>query len=570
MKRSALRSGYRKLVVLAAISGATILAALAARARTHFVPAKRVPASGRAARSRSDVNRLRDRIDAAIAQPQGSRIFWGIEVADRDTGRILYSRNADDFFMPASNAKLFTTSFVLAALGPGYQYHTTIESSAPIGPDGKVAGDLVFVGRGDPDLSNVVFPYQLKTERSGPVEKILAEMADAAVAKGLKEVDGDVVADDSYFPYDPYPEGWSIGDVFFDFGAPVSAITFNDNIVRVQITPGARAGDPAAIQVQPAAAFESITAQVTTVSPGGHAYYSVSRQPGPDFLALTGTIPVGQAPTELDLAMIAPAETAARALKQLLEQRGVKITGEVRVVHAPPPQTSDENGFSPPPPPPAPSAAGLHPFILAEHLSPPLIESVRLTNKVSQNLHAELFLRTVARVKAGFGSAEQGLKLEQDFLRKAGVPDGDVVLTDGSGLARDDLVTPRAVVALLEYDARQPWGSEFMSTLPVAGVDGTLESRMKALSGPAVIQAKTGSLEHVHSISGYAKTYRGENLVFSIFANNDTQRGNDATQTLDAIAEAMVQTLGGPAAKPNTKKKIEKGKAKTGKPAPRP
>jgi serine-type D-Ala-D-Ala carboxypeptidase/endopeptidase (penicillin-binding protein 4) len=259
---------------------------------------------------------------------------------------------------------------------------------------------------------------------------------------------------------------------------------------------------------------------------------------------MTGTIPQGQAPTELDLAMIAPAETAARALEQLLEQRGVKITGAARVVHAPPPQTSDENGFSPPPPPPAPSAAGPHPFVLAEHLSPPLIESIRLTNKISQNLHAELFLRTVAREKAGFGSTEQGLKIEQEFLRRAGVPDGDIVLSDGCGLARDDLVTPRAVVALLEYDAQQSWGAEFASTLPIAGVDGTLENRMKRISGPAEIEAKTGSLEHAHSISGYAKTYGGEHLVFSIFANNDTERGNSATDPLDAIGTAMVQTLG--------------------------
>jgi serine-type D-Ala-D-Ala carboxypeptidase/endopeptidase (penicillin-binding protein 4) len=507
------------------------------------------------ARPRSDVRRFRDRADAALDTAQAKRIFWGIEVADRDTGQILYERNSDHFFMPASNAKLFATSLALATLGGGYQFRTTLESSSKLGPDGKLAGDLVFVGRGDPDLSNIVFPYQLKTVRSGPVEKVLAEMADAAIAKGLKEIDGDVVADDSYFPYDPYPEGWSVGDLFFDFGAPVSAITFNDNVIRVEIIPGARAGDAAGVQVQPAAAVENITAQITTAPPSGRAYLSVSRQPGPNFLSLTGTIPQGQAPTELDLAMIAPAETTARALKQLLEQRGVKITGSVRVVHAPPPETTDENGFAPPPPPPESSAAGPHPFVLAEHLSPPLIESIRLTNKVSQNLHAELFLRTVARVKGEFGSTDEGLKIEQAFLKKAGVPDGDVLLTDGSGLARDDLVTPRAVVALLEYDAQQPWGSEFRSTLPIAGVDGTLESRMKGIGGPAVIQAKTGSLEHVHSISGYAKTYRGENLVFSIFANNDTERGNDATATLDAIVEAMVQALGGPAPKPKRKGK---------------
>jgi serine-type D-Ala-D-Ala carboxypeptidase/endopeptidase (penicillin-binding protein 4) len=518
----------------------------AASARTGAGSNAHYKASRARAESRDELRRFRTRVDEALAKEPARRTFWGIEVADRDTGEVLYDLNADHYFMPASNAKLFTTALALATLGGGYQFRTTLESSARIGPDGKLAGDLVFVGRGDPDLSNRQFPYQLKTERSGPVEKVLAEMADAVVGKGLKEVDGDILADDSYFPYDPYPEGWAVGDIFFEYGAPVGAITFNDNVVVMHVAPGAHPGDAATIDVEPAAALETITTQITTAPPGGHAYFSVARESGPNFLSIRGTIPVGQPAAELQLAMTAPAETTARALKQLLEQRGVKVTGTVRVVHAPPPETNDENGFSPPHPAPQASAAGPNPFVLAEHWSPPLIESIRLTNKISQNLHAELLLRTVAREKAGFGSTEAGLQIEKDFLRAAGVADGDVIFSDGSGLGRDDLVTPRAVVALLRYAAHQPWGAEFISTLPVAGVDGTLESRMKGISGPAEIHAKTGSLEHVRAMSGYARTSRGENLVFSIFANNNTERGTDATETLDAIGMAMVQTLGRP------------------------
>jgi serine-type D-Ala-D-Ala carboxypeptidase/endopeptidase (penicillin-binding protein 4) len=522
----------------------------AARARTGARPSAHHGASRARGESSAELRRFRRRVDQALATEQAKRTFWGIEIADRDSGEILYDRNADHFFMPASNAKLFTTALALATLGGNYQFRTTLESSTRIDPGGKLAGDLVFVGRGDPDLSNRQFPYQLKAERDGPVEKVLAEMADAVVGKGLKEVDGDVVADDSDLPYDPYPEGWAVGDMFFEYGAPVSAITFNDNIVVVRVAPGANPGEAATIDVEPAAALETITTQITTAPPGGHAYFSVAREPGPNFLSIRGTIPVGQEPAELQLAMTAPAETTARALKQLLEQRGVKITGAVRVVHAPPPETSDENGFSPPHPAPQPSAAGPNPFVLAQHLSPPLIESIRLTNKISQNLHAELLLRTVAREKAGFGSTEAGLKIEKEFLRTAGVPDGDVIFSDGSGLARDDLVTPRAVVALLRYAAHQAWGAEFISTLPVAGVDGTLESRMKRISGPAEIHAKTGSLEHVRAMSGYARTNRGEDLVFSIFANNNTGHGTDATDTLDAIGMAMVEALGRPAKNP--------------------
>jgi serine-type D-Ala-D-Ala carboxypeptidase/endopeptidase (penicillin-binding protein 4) len=541
------RSSAKFLRALLVSFGLGVCLAASARPPLPAWLASRAAAASK--KPRPDVLSFRAQVDAALADARAKRNFWGIVVADRDSGETLYELNGDHFFMPASSGKLFTTALALATLGGSYQFRTTLESAAQLDSDGTLAGDLVFVGRGDPDLSNRKFPYQLKTERDGPAEKVLAEMADAAVGKGLKEVDGDIVADDSYFPYDPYPEGWAIGDIFFEFGAPVSAIAFNDNSVSIQVLPGAQSGDPATVAVEPSAALAGLVNQITTVPPGGDAYFSVARQPGPNFLSLRGTIPLGHAPAELELAMIAPAETTGLALKQLLEQRGVRVTGGLRVVHAPPPETSDSRGFSPPPPPPQPNAAGPHPSVLAEHLSPPLIECVRLTNKISQNLHAELLLRTVGREKAGFGSTAMGLKIEQDFLQAAGVIDGDVVLSDGSGLARDDLVTPRAAVALLEYAARQAWGAEYLSTLPIAGVDGTLESRMKQIGGAAVIQAKTGSLEHVRAMSGYATTERGEHLVFALFANNGTQHGRDATATLDAIGMAMVHTLGVPSKK---------------------
>ncbi len=494
-------------------------------------------------RARPDVARFRARVDAVLATAGAERAFWGILVADRDTGDTLYELNADRFFAPASNAKMFTTSMALATLGPAYQFHTTLESNGILGAGGRLAGDLILVGRGDPDLSNRKFPYVGKVERDGPVEKVLAELADAAVAKGLKEVDGDIVGDDSYFPYDPYPAGWSVGDLFFTFGAPVSAISFNDNSLSINVLPGARVGDPAVLTVEPAAAAQSFSQDVRTVAGSDAPDFSVVRQAGGYFILLRGAIPLGHAPIELDLAMTDPADAAGRALKQLLEARGVRITGSVRVQHAPPPQTA-ASGLPPAPPAIASTTSAAHPTVLAEHVSPPLLEDIRLTNKVSQNLHAELLLRTVAHEKWGVGSTDAGLAVERKFLASAGIAESDVVLSDGSGLSRDDLVTPRAVVQLLRYAAKQPWGEEFISTFPIAGVDGTLEDRMKRPPASGLIQAKTGSLEHVHAISGYVTTLRGEYLVFSIFGNNDAETGHNATAALDAICAAMVEALG--------------------------
>lgn len=502
-----------------------------------------VLASGaqRAAPDRGEIARFRARADAILAEPEARRSYWGILIADRDTGQTLYALNADHFFAPASNAKLIVTAMALATLGPEYHFRTTLESDGTLGPDGKLSGNLILVGRGDPDLSNRIFPFAGEFERQGPTSKIFAQMVDAAVAKGLREVDGDIVADDSYFPYDPYPEGWSVGDLFFDFGVPVSAITFNDNVVSIEIRPGARPGDPAVIATEPQAALATLSHQVITAPAGGEPQIAVVRQPGENFLLLRGTIPAGHAPVRLDLAMIAPAETAAQSIKNLLEARGVRVTGGIRVVHSAPPETTAA-GDPILPAHRAPEAS--HRLVLAEHISPPLIQSIELTNKISQNLHAEIFLRTVGLEKLGLASTAAGLDVERGFLRKAGVPDGDVVFSDGSGLSRDDLVTPRAMVDVLRYAARQPWGRDFVSTLPVAGVDGTLNDRLRHSPARGRIQAKTGSTERVHSLTGYATTQRGEPLVFSMFCNNDTQHGPEAVKPLDELATAMVETFG--------------------------
>jgi D-alanyl-D-alanine carboxypeptidase/D-alanyl-D-alanine-endopeptidase (penicillin-binding protein 4) len=511
-----------------------------------LLPARAMGAERSAeASARPDAARFRARVDAILARPLARRAYWGILVADRDTGRTLYSLNADHFFAPASNAKLIVTAMALATLGPEFHFRTTLESDGTLGPDGKLSGNLILVGRGDPDLSNRIFPFAGEYARQGPADKIFAQMVDAAVAKGLREVDGDIVADDSYFPYDPYPEGWTAGDLFFDFGVPVSAITFNDNVVSIQIQPGARPGDPAVITTWPAAALATLAHQVTTGPAGGMPAIAVVRQPGENFLLLRGQIPAGHEPVALDLAMIAPAETAARSIKDLLEARGVRVTGGIRVVHSAPPETTAAGE------PVLPRIKPQEPkyrMVLAEHISPPLFESIQLTNKISQNLHAEIFLRTIAREKLGLASTAAGLKVERGFLQQAGVPDGDVVFSDGSGLSRDDLVTPRAMVDLLRYAVREPWGRDFISSLPVAGQDGTLDDRLRDSPASGRIQAKTGSTERVHSLTGYAMTVRGEPLVFSIFCNNDAVHGPDTTKPLDELAKAMVEMLGPPRA----------------------
>jgi serine-type D-Ala-D-Ala carboxypeptidase/endopeptidase (penicillin-binding protein 4) len=497
------------------------------------------------ASARADVAQFRRRLDAILVQQHATKGNWGLLIVDRDTGEPLYELNSDHFFAPASTAKLFVTALALSTLGPDYRFRTTVEAKNAIDSAGRLASDLMLIGRGDPDLSNVAFPFAGKVERNGPAEKALMDVADAVVAKGLREVDGDIIADDSYFPYDPYPAKWTVGDLFFEYAPPINALTFNENVVTVIVEPGSREGDPARVSSEPAAALESLSYDILTTS-GGEPQFAVVRQPGLDFVLLRGAIPVGRAPARVNLAMTQPAETAGLAFKQLLEARGVRVTGQVRVQHSAPPVTTaagDPVLSSDEPKMPLPN-----PVVLTERLSPRLLDDIRLTNKVSQNLHAEILLRTVGREKFGVASTAGGLKAERDFLQAAGIPNDEVILSDGSGLARDDLVTPRAVVALLRYVASQPWGPQFLSTLPVAGTDGTLEDRMKNTPATGLIQAKTGTIEHDYGLAGYATTVRGEYLAFAIYSADSPQKPHDADMAIDAIAEAMVQMLGSPRA----------------------
>ncbi len=469
------------------------------------------------------------KVEAILGANPVSKGEWGILVEDAETGKVLYEQNADKYFVPASNMKLFTTALALAKLGPEYRFRTTLETAGSVSDDGKLTGDLILVGRGDPNLSNRKFPYVLKEEFDGGPEKVIAELADAIVAKGIKEITGDIVGDDSYFPRERYPEGWEIDDMVWEYGAAISAIIVDDNTVTLTLTPGEKLGDPVTGELSPAAPEFTVNAQVVTAAQGVKADLTLTRDPGSNVVNLIGTLPAKSNPRKLVLAIQEPALHAAAMLKRLLVERGVKVYGGARALHFPP---------GPP--------AGETRTVLAEHLSVPLGESLQLVNKISQNLHTEVLLRTAARQAGIWAKPEDLYKFPQDFYTAAGIAVDDVVQSDGSGLSRHDLVTPRAIAALLFYAEKQPWFSVYFSSLPVAGVDGTLENNLK--NGPATgrLHAKTGSVEHVRSRSGYADLPNGRRLIFSFLSNNLAGKNHEAGDALDALSLAMIEEFDKP------------------------
>jgi D-alanyl-D-alanine carboxypeptidase/D-alanyl-D-alanine-endopeptidase (penicillin-binding protein 4) len=505
-----------------------------------------------AAHKHSHSKRLADRIDAILDQGKVTRGFWGIQIEDLDSGRVLYSRNADKLLLPASNAKLFVTAAALALIGPDYRFRTTIESSAPPDKNGVLHGNLYLVGRGDPNLSGRELPYDRKTERPLPPEHLLEKLADEVVAKGVKAIQGDIVADDSYFVDERYGDGWTQEDLVWRYGAPVSALAINDNVVFFHLRPGAAVGEPAILTVAPASGYYEVENRVrTTAARRGARRLSIDRQPGSRKIKIWGTMPINDRGTSRALSIEEPADFCAGLLAEMLARHGVALYGRPRSHHLemadleslPPGLALNEGaaGNLPGGGVEKPSSAEPSPVVLAQHESLPLGEDIRVINKVSQNLHAEMLLRLLGRKKGGEGSVAAGLEVVGNFLTQAGVKPEEYRLYDGSGLSRDDLITPRATVKLLRYAATQSWGAEFLDSLPQAGVDGTLIYRLHRLPRRTVVRAKTGSLDHVGALSGYMTTSRGRRLAFSIFANHNSLSAHQTNMVIDRIVAAVAR-----------------------------
>ncbi len=472
--------------------------------------------------------RFATRVSRILETPPVSKGEWGILVLDAITGQTLYEKNADSFFVPASNMKLFTTALALDTLGPDYRFRTTLETSGTLN-DGFIQGDLILVGRGDPNLSNRKFPYDTKEEFDGPPERVLNELADQLVLKGVRQISGDVVGDDSYFPRERYPDGWEIDDMVWEYGAAVSAIVLNDNTVTLTVVAGAKAGEPVSISPELATPDFSVRNEVATVATREKGELRLTREPGSSTVVVSGTIAAGSPPRKLVLAVQEPALSAATILARLLADRGIKIVGKTRAHHDPNPPGIDRT-------------------VLAEHQSLRLGDTVKLVNKISQNLHTEVLLRTAARQQGPWTTPEDLPKFPLSFYERAGIVAGDVIQTDGSGLSRHDLVTPRAVVALLQYAQKQPWFLPYYLSLPISGIDGTLTERMKNAGMTGKIHAKTGSVAHVRALSGYADTASGRRIIFSFLSNNVGGSGREVHDAIDGLCLAMVEEFNVPAA----------------------
>jgi D-alanyl-D-alanine carboxypeptidase/D-alanyl-D-alanine-endopeptidase (penicillin-binding protein 4) len=469
---------------------------------------------------------LVEKIDRVLAS---SKAFWGIEVLDLDTGKPVYRWNTDRFFVPASNTKLFTTAMALTRLGPDFTFQTRVLADAAPDSSGRIAGPLRLVGGGDPNLSARAVPYQRGPITGNPLAAI-EELADQIAARGVKRIDGDIIGDDTWYVWEPYAAGWGIEDPESDDGPPISALTINDNAFSVTIAPGTHEGSVAGLTLNPPLEPFRINNRVLTAGPGSPRRIRYSRLPGSRDLHLWGFV---AQPQTMVFALDDPARFAAEALRSALEDRGIAVAGQALALHESPNDIADLAERAPVTP-----APGVE---LARRISAPLVEDLRITDKVSQNLHAELALRAVGRARRNVGSFEAGLEELKTFLGEVGVAPEQYNIRDGSGLARLNLVTPSAVVSLLRYMHDSPHAKEWMSLLPVGGEDGTIATRFVGTPAVGRVLAKTGSLSHVSSLSGYIKRANGKWVVFSMLVNNYNTPTAEVRGAMDRICNLIVE-----------------------------
>lgn len=464
--------------------------------------------------------KLQQDINELLKQPELASASFAIRVIAQSDGQVLFEKDSEKLLKPASNMKIYTTAAALELLGADYRIRTSVYAKAKPNNDGAIKGNLVLYGRGDPTLASTY------TEDSQPFDLLAKQLT----SNGVKKIEGDLVADESYFRGSPLGQGWEWLDLQWQFGAEVSALSSYDNKIDVQIKPGATPGEPCKITVTPDLGFVSILNHMETTEAKSQREVGLNRGLADNSLLAWGKMPINDEGFSTKIAIYHPAELTASLFKEALKRAGITLTGKILFADASlrshiEPSNPEKNNL----------------VELAAIESRPLGEIIKILNKFSQNLYAELLLRTIGRLKGNpeKDSDEAGVEVVKDFLNKAGINTTKLAIYDGSGLSRKDLINVFSTTQLLQYISKSPNFETFRNSLPVAGVDGTLRRRMVDTNAYQKVQAKTGTLSNTSSLSGYVTSSSGEVFIFSIMMDNLTTELRQALSLQDKICQSL-------------------------------
>ena len=473
---------------------------------------------------------------AITSAPQYTHASWGLIVVDPSTGQTLYAKNADRMFIPASTTKLFSSAAVLEALGPDYRIKTPVYAVGKADTNGNLDGNLVLVASGDPTMGGRTLPdgtieftdsdhseSRALLTKTDPVSG-LNDLARQVKAAGITKV-SDVVIDDRLFAN--YQ-----GDVM----ALLSPIVINENIVDLSITPGAPGTAPNVV-MRPQTSLYTFDNQATTGPAGSTTLLDAGEVPA-GTIVLVGTIPADAGTVNKSVSILNPAAFARTLFIEALQRQGVAVAAPV---------TGDNPATKLP-------AAGSYSSAkkVAELTSPPLSEDVKLTLKVSQNMHANYYVMLLA-LADNKTTYYDGMRKEGRVLRSLGLDTTALSLGDGAGGDRVDFVSPSAVAQLLTLMSKRPYADQYIRAQPILGVDGSTVHHC-APGNPACgrVYAKTGTYSYPDplnegrniliskGLAGYVDTKSGKRLVFAEYVNNvpisDTVNGTSVGIDLGSIA----------------------------------
>ena len=473
--------------------------------------------------SSAESNDLASRIDSAINESDGVA-RWGISVISMADGSNVYERNRDKLFTPASNMKIYTTGVALDLLGVDYRWRTSVYANSQPDASGRVSGDLILYGRGAPDLVAIS-----KDENRGS----LAKLADDLYARGVRSVSGNVVGDESYFRGDPLGDGWQWTDLQWYFGAEASALSINGNEVDINFVPASKAGE-SIVRTSDTEGYVTVQNRMSAATDSiAQSTIGVHRGLSDNNIEVWGVFAPGSKGFGARLSVHKPALWAAKLFGRALKTRGIRVDGQTLSRDSRVPQSQR---FDP-----------AHSVELAFVQSEPMSEIAKKTNKESNNLFAELILRTLGRERGEMsvsrqamgrerGDDEAGLAVIRLWLERAGISVTRLALHDGSGLSRLDLVTPETSARFLLSLSKTHVGPVFRESLPIAGRDGTLAGRLKTVTDS--VSAKTGALTYDNSLSGYLTTSKGQLFTFSIMCNDQTGSVN-SIRLIDQIVTLL-------------------------------
>jgi len=491
------------------------------------------------------VAELQQRLTALVEEERFNAGMWGIKVAALDTGKVLFAVNEEKLFSPASNCKLYTMAMVLDKLGGDYRIKTSLYSNAKPDRRGNLKGDLIIYGRGDPGINT-------KFNR-GDIYRALQPLVAALTNAGVRSISGDLIADDSFMVGSPYGSGWVWDDMNYYYGAEISALTINDNTLEVAVTPGENPGEPCQLATIPPSDYVVLNNRTRTISADGKRKLIFYRPVEENVIYVSGILPTNETNYSETVTFHRPAGAFASFFREALARNGVKVSGKSRVVG-----WLDRQGV------PLDTDKLIE---LGFIESAPMREIDRWVQKPSQNLYTDLMLAHVGSLEreealrdnrsavltpenetvvGTLSSEDYGLRALETFLAKAGVKKGEVRFEEGSGLSRNNVATPNATVALLEFMSRHAEAKTYHDALPIAGVDGTLRRRMKGTRAENNLHGKTGTLRWANSLSGYVTTAAGEKLVFSLMLNRYAAPSSEfsARAELDRIAVMLAGFTG--------------------------